>query len=112
MRWRRGCARRRRSKTPASQGDGRPPRLGVVEEMDGAPQRETDVLVRLAREGRVDPGDDAPLLAVVLDDEVDEHLRAEVLDDADSRGDRPLVADVDRLWAEAHRQASAAQCLP
>jgi hypothetical protein len=44
----------------------------------------------------------------VVEHQVDERLGAEVLDESDTRGDRPLVPDRHGLRAEADRRALAA----
>src|SRR5438477_12998397 len=63
-----------------SQRDRRAPHPRRVEQVHRPTQSQTHVFVRLARKRWIDLGDDAPLVAVVVDDEVDEHFGAEILD--------------------------------
>jgi hypothetical protein len=56
-------------------------------------QTDSHVVADGADEGGIDLGDDSALLAVVIDEQMHEQFGAEILDDADAGGNRPVAGD-------------------
>src|SRR3954451_9925944 len=80
----------------------------ATEHMRRPDDLQPNAVALVAAERRLHLGHEREVLALMLERDMDEHLRPEILHRADVRLERPAFDDLQRLGTEAHRDPARA----